>query len=98
MILYPFFNLESLSVYLCRISLTNCPVAPLSVHSAVAMEISKALLTNQQSEVKLMLLTARLIGFPTPYIADRAPPPKWSTRLRQSPARQEHPKVVRFGN
>src|SRR5262249_51818955 len=91
-------NCESATMNFLYISLTNGLVAPLAVHCTICGAIHETFVVDEQPQVELMLLTARLISLPTAHVDYSLCAPKRGGGLWQSPTRQQDPMVVRFRN
>src|SRR5262249_25182914 len=96
MIFQALLNVQSASMHFRDVPLAHCLGTPLAVHGTVCGTIRKALLTNKQSQIKLMLLAAWLVAPPAANLDDCLLEPKRSACLRQSPTRQQNPEIVRL--
>jgi hypothetical protein len=97
-VLGPLQYLQHPAPQLGAIALAHRLRAPLPVNRAAVRAIHEALAGHQQSQVELMFLRARLIGFPAANVDDRLLAPQRPAGLREIPTCEQDPAVVRLRN
>src|SRR6266404_4617978 len=80
------------------VSCGNRVPSTLPINSSMFRAISKSLTRHEQTQVKLMLLTTRLVRLPPSYTYNCLFSPQGATRLAQIPQRENDPRILALRN